>query len=385
MTIRWAEGFEYGSTTLTEFFDSGSSGGAQETTITSHSDYAWRFNMSAASGQLRAEGTRDPWWANATVSGWLQFQIYITTLPTSGNDFYLWRDVDNNITRFSGRLNDAGNIEIKPEGGAYNASAGALVTGKWYTINVEWRTGVVGTVIATERDTGTEIINHSNGFNGGEWSGGIGTTFIDIGPWATSTGNLVFDNVLLADTADPFIDTGANYTINVLKPNGTGNLDAWTGSNADVDDLPHDSTTTERTFVNPGANQDFTNDVEGSTTMSPGIDALVGVDVHAWVRINSTGNSQNMNLIQSDGINNLYSGNYALGDSGPTTYIREFAWHRALAPDGGAWTVADIDNFEAGVRVGGIFGSHTDSCTAVSAHVLYKVKVPSGTQAIIIA
>ncbi len=375
MAIIWLDGFEVGDA---DGFVA-KSGGAIETTTVSKSVYAWRMNVAAATAYLEIDAPgKSPWWSEGEGTRWLTFHIYIDSLPGSSQSYYLWQTLTGAIERGVAWLDENGKVNIKSEGGTAVVSSGALTTGKWYTVSFHKTNSTHSRCLVRERDTGTEIIDVS----ATSGTSDRGMDDVKIGPLSTSTGNVVFDNFVMDDANDPHTALGADFTINALVPNATGGENDFTGDWDDVNEIPHDSTTTERTET---AAQNFTDDVEASALLAHGVDSIEAVATVAYVITNTTGSSYNLNLRMREPSTTVASGNYGIGDGGPTSYTRGFTFVRTTSPLGSAWTTAILDTIEVGCGRSTSGSARTMSVTHVSAHVLFKVLPRGGTQAIIIA
>lgn len=363
MAVVWFEGLETGD-------DDGVisvSGGAIETVVTSRSAYAWRANVSAATAFLQVGTSRNPWWGQAEVAGYLTFHMYITTMPGAGENYYLWRTIAVSITRGEVYIDgDDSKVYVKSEGGTAVGSTGTLEAGKWYTVTIYKATGAHTRCWVRDRSTSTEIIDVVANSGSNDRS----PADVYIGPWSSSTGNVVFDNIVFDSANDPYDALGDNYTIEALLPDGVGTDDDWTGAFTDVDDLPHDGTTTERDETDA---QNFTQTCQDVSSLSFGASTIVSVMSYAYAITNATGSSYNFRCRMREGGSAVNSGNYTIGDSGPTTYTRGFAFIRNTSPAGSTWTDTILNTIETGAGRSTSGLGRTCSVTAVSLHVLYVI------------
>jgi len=196
------------------------------------------------------------------------FHFYIGALPNAGTIYRLIGcNRSGNGTSYA-NLKEDGKIDVfNFNAGTAATSTGVLSVGTWYVgtffIN---RSGQLR-FIARSRDTGVTVLDITHGTNLGADS------WIDvkIGPEAASRGQVYFDNwVIEGDNTQANIDDPVNllttrYTIGLLMPISDGFYNAWSGSYADVDEVPHDDGTTYREGTVNG--QMFTQGLQSITSL----------------------------------------------------------------------------------------------------------------------
>ena len=383
MTIKWFEGFETGDALGMDTEAGMPDTGTIETAVTSKSSYAWRMNVTDGRQAVEWRSEKDPWWSDGAGGGWIMFQIYITTLPGAGEYYYIFYLSTNNVTRYSGRITSTGEIELKAQAGSFVAATGTLETGKWYTVSIKSFSGQAAKIRVSDRDSGTNVIDHTATFNGTDFGGGvnprhgIGPDGMRFGAGNNSTGNAVFDNIVYDDADDPYLTLGDNYTIEALKPNAAGPNDSWTGDYTDVDDIPHDGTATERTRTTLGS---FTQECEDSSALSYGIESIESVMSYVYAKTNVALSNYAFSCLMREGGTTARSSDYNIGDPGLTDYTQGFSFIRNTSPDGSAWTPSVLDIALVGARRTSSGLGRTCSVTAASLHALYTVTSAGGNR-----
>lgn len=356
------------------------SGGALETSIVSLSRAAWRWNVSAGTGYVTFKpvgAATDGTWPAGTVGYcWISFHLYIATLPGGANRYYLFRTTDTAINRRSVSINSSGNIEVRGEGspGAVEAtSAGALATGRWYVVSIRSIYGASNYVycVVRDRDTGATVAEAT----------GTSTTdtfnqTVQIGPYFTSTGDCIFDNLCcvysgtLANVGDPVSFLTTRHAVGTLVPDIDGYYDDASNDYSYVDEIPIDSDTSYRAITGAsGAVKGFTQGFAPTTTLAAAVGAIYGMSATIYARATTTGVNARIRL-------RVGATDY---DSAETTdlpsalpYACRFKNWLTNPYTLSDWQVSDIDGSEAGC-----FRESSNAnevrCTAVYCDLLYSV------------
>jgi hypothetical protein len=251
-------------------------------------------------------------------------------------------------------LSNAGNLTLG--GGTGSAT---LQTGQWYLIEVKCvRNGaselrVNGISASTATAANTDDPN-----------------FVLVGLFGVSgTGDVYFDDIALRD--DDWVGQGP---CNILKATGNGYYTDWTGSYADVDEVPHDSDTTYITSSTVGHAETVT--IEDVATV--GAWGPVAVKPYSICRRDPAAGSFVPKVrVRSGGvdwdaaqvsISSAYTQVAPILNTDPATSA--------------AWTPEAIDNLEVGILNG---AAGTGRCTSLSAMVWCTGNLPPsvvGTPAI---
>lgn len=220
--------------------------------------------------------------------------------------------------------------------GAVTAAATGPATGTWYRVEVKVGTGtsaplelkIDGTVAAT---TATANLTANN------------TTRVALGqPSAAATmASFYYCDFCWDDAGYPGDGRGI-----ALYPTGAGTYSAWTGSYADVDDIPPATGSHIEAAGNPG---DISSFALKDTGLGSGT-TINGVKHYMTATWAASGPPVIAAFVRSGGTD-------AVGpDITPDTSWGVFQWVLATNPAGGAWTPAALDAAEAGAKYTGSSG-----------------------------
>jgi hypothetical protein len=364
------EGFDHFETLQHE----SQSGGASETTIVRYSKGAWRWNVSGATGNKRFHSTVTANGVGSTIgfsSWWVAFALYITTLPGAGQNYWVMEFFNSSAAlRLELALNENGNLRMRTFGASFENASANLSTGKWYIVELHHVQATTDEMTIYDGDTGEVVatLAHSAPVN-------TNPALVSFGPRQTSTGNCVFDNLVWeADDSDANIDSPVDlltfrYAVGTLVPTAVGFYNDWTGTFADVDEIPNDGDTSFRDRVT-GSVGTFTQDMEDTTELAAPVLAVHGVTSGARFR-NSTGSGGSPQILLRSGATDSATGGQSIG----TSYTWRWKLH-AVDPDTAvAWTVPGVDAVQIGMFKN---VNETCRCTMCSASVLYSVSPPGG-------
>ena len=344
-----------------------------ETTEVYNSAYSYKMNVSNSTKYMSYEtsgfGANGDWDATDVGFAWFSFHLNVTALPGAGQYLYLGlvqRQGGNETS--SWRITENGNFEQKIHGGAYTASAETISTGVWYQVSLSARANITGGTSQVVRvaDDDTELINdvqntpnHTNIFR------------YHIGAWANSYGTMYIDNLIIegssadANIDDPYNATGSSYTMRLLTPDATGDEDAaaWGGSHTDIDEIPHDGSTTEELNTTSAGNFLKTmSDVSGFAEI---IVAVIGVQSICFVR-GFSGSVTGHTRMKIGATTDVTTGRNFNGLSGePNCKVYQ------TNPDtAAAWTTAEVNDIQLGFgKTTGTFGL---GVTAAYAEIVYS-------------
>ena len=353
----------------------GSTAPTIETSIVSYGRAAVRWNLAAALASLRIYSERlgdGTWVDDATPEEgvWMSFHLYITTLPGAGQFYYLCRTGDAGVNpRAALRINGTtGFLEVFSDGaGTWQAGTVALSTATWYVVSFKSIQSTAPIGIVRNRDTGATVDSKTHGTALGA---GTIARYIEIGPYTTSTGNCVFDNWVVeshataANIDDPVNDLGTRYACGLLLPTAAGFYNAWTGTFADVDDVPHDDSATYRSEAT--ANDAFTQGLAPTSSLAAQV-SIVKASMHFAFLIATGANTNCYIRLRSGGTD---------ADGASTTDLPTGAYTcrqllRTTDPaTSSAWTVSGVDSAEVGVVN---IDNLEARCTLLGLEVLYSV------------
>lgn len=234
---------------------------------TSYVTDAWKSNVAA---EFAMSNTRAGWYQWDQQSNWntgstqinwttganryASWHIKFTSWPGSGQYHALYAEYGNAQWRAIIRVNESGQVEIRDESTIRDTSA-ALELDQWYCFDFRRATEQVWIEIYTVPDE--ELVDSIYS--------GAGSTFyspnqlhsIVWGPGnsvngaggGVSYGTSIWDNWLLSSNERPSETIGTkDYCIDrgLVNGQGTYNDADWTGTYADVDEVPPDNSTTYR-------------------------------------------------------------------------------------------------------------------------------------------
>lgn len=302
---------------------------------------------------------------------WDSFHFYIETLPGGGQYYYLTEHYRaSGAMRIAVRIDSAGTIGLyQADAGTWLTGGTALQTGTWYVLSVYNGPGlgsVYPKIVVRLRDTGATVtsVTHTG-------SSTLGSATIRVGPSTASYGSIVFDNFVHEGSStasaidDPVNLMSTRYAVGIQTAAGQGSHSAWTGDYTDLDDLPHDGTSTQISVA--------TTPTRESVTLTPtsAFPFKVGI-IHAikpeGLRASGTRATQlsaiSSGTEQSTGTERTPGASYVW-----TGMVKTTDWGASSAP----WTQSAVDSLEVCIRTGG--GSGTGYCTALYNEVLYTVGV----------
>lgn len=359
-TYTWWDGLEVGNGS---FWTTSGVGALETGLVSTGSRYAWRFNVAAQVSYLQRGNTEDNDWASA--------HIYFAALPASGQFLYLCSILGlSSIVRGAVRLNGTtGFLEVYSQvTGTWEADSLSytVLTGKWYVLSMFCSNvaGQFNKFTLYDRDSGAILATKTHSSRGS-----TGLIAVQFGPYASSNGDVVFDNMVLeADPTatnidDPVNDLTSRYGTGLILPIGTGFYDAWSGTYADVDDAPHDVDVTFRSLG--GASGAFTQAFKSLATMPSQATYVAALGIWAVRRNLSAGNGNVVVRMRSGGTD---SDDVAV-DPG-ATYTNGFRFRQLDPATSQKWTLAAADDVEGGVNR--TTTANTTRATAVYLIVLYS-------------
>ena len=372
-TIRQIWGFEDQQTT--RFYAVSGTAPPFDTTTASNSRRAVKWDGSAASvpGYLQfARGftAAGAWDTTTQTHWWSSFHIYLTSLPVAGQNFYLGLSVFSGGTTASAVFVDsAGTVWIYNGTTATSESAlGTLSAGVYYVVSHRISRNSTIEVVVRNRATTATVASKQH-------SGNIANTaliYYLLGPSAASRGICSFDNFViecddtLANIADPVLLMGTNFAVGLLGPTAAvGTYDAWTGTNADVDEYPQDGNTSFRSV--PGTLVAFTAPLFHTSTLITQVGTIYATQHFAYCRESAGGTTCQLRIrsatTDSDSANfepifsaTVYTPVQLLLILDPAT--------------ASSWTASALDAAEVGIER--VDATDTSFCTEVGLEVLYN-------------
>ncbi len=294
---------------------------------------------------------------NAYVTAWL----YIATLPAADSEEIL-RVAAGGALKAALRIASDGTLSLYDQSGGGLVAAGATVlsTGRWYEIRL---------LVGTESGFGASDAPYSLAIDGAaEFSGsngslaeGVGTR-VYAGKVTNRNGQSIdvyWDDLVVDDAA-----FCANPRVVRLDVDGAGNYTAWTGTSADIDDVPHDSDTTYLASSTSGQAETGALETLGN---AGGQHAVKSVKAIAIVR--DEGGSSSLKLRLRSGSTDSDT---TAADPG-STYVARCAYHATDPATGATWATDAL----IGVEVGVVNNANVAvRCTAACAMVLFVPVVP---------
>ena len=208
-------------------------------------------------------------------------------------------------------------------------------------------------------------INGATEFSGTMQFGGAGATAVAfyLGKVNNKNGQSVdfyYDDVAVSNSG--WVGHGK---VSILKPNGAGSYTDWTGTYADVDEVPHDSDTTYLTSSTSGQAETVALD----SAATSGVDGAIGT-VKAVAIVRDEGGASAIQVRLRSGTTDSDT---TSADPG-TSYVALCKMYDVNPADSAAWESADIDGIEAGVENN---ASVAARCTAIYAMVWSTGQVAS--------
>jgi len=345
--LYWIYGFEDGDGPA-RVRTSGGTAPSYSTAIHKNSKVAAYWDGSAGlvngylePGVILADGS---WNFSGLDYEWLTFHMYIDSLPTAGQYFYIYIRYRNVGATYNILvLNENGLLGVYNDNGATTEwSASGLYPGRWYCISFQMYKS--GPLKAIARDMGGDTVTSvTHSLN----TTGTAVLASRFGPVANSRGKVYFDNLVWemdaasANIDDPFNLLGADYAVGQLAPIGVGNYNDYTGTFADVDEYPNDGDTTYRAETTGGLTR-FTQTLAQETSLWRRVGTISAVQ-HFIRERNLGGTCNTRQLIRSGGSDSI---NTALNVG--TSYIPR---HYLLTLDpatAAAWTISALNAVEVG-------------------------------------
>lgn len=321
--------------------------------------YALKSNPTATTGGVDMRGL--------SASGF-SADLDASTVYSSVSFYYVGNpSVDQNVLGYINSasvnlarliLTTSGQIQAQYWNGADAAtsvgSAVSLTPNTWYTLElaaintttpgsstVEWRlNGVVQATLGslTIRSANRDI----------DW--------VRLGAGAAVTSETYYDDFAISNSAYPGIGR-----VHVLKPRAAGNNTAWTGTNVDVDEVPHDSDTTYISHSAGGA-ESYLLDTAASVGIGGDIKVVKSVGI-----VRDEGGASSMALfIGAFGIGAERFNSYL--DHG-ATYVTTARLDETYPSGSAAWTTTNLDNTVIGLNA---------TAVAVRATALYAMVWSTG-------
>jgi len=326
MTLLAFTGFETG--TLVETATIGGSPDVQSS-VKRSGDYSLRSNAAAGQVMLRgltAEGK--PAELGRTAATYYSIWIRVDTLGAGARNPMLVRNSGGSSVAFV-NLSAGGVITA---GGATTSATAATITpndGVWHRLDLMVLSNGASTISVDSGSAQTFTANN------------LTQDRLIVGGDSADTQVWYIDDVVIDDAGFP----GSDYSIHRMDIDGAGTYTAWTGTYADMDEVPHDSDTS---YVNSTG----TSGAETGTLESA---ASAGI---TWTprAVKSVAILKEASSTTTLAAVRLRSGSTdsdsTAADVGGTTYVAFQKLH-VLNPDTSAdWTLAALDSLEVGVVKG---------------------------------
>jgi len=298
------------------------------------------------SGSIGSTGTGGPL---SAADIWLGCRLRIAAAPASGSERILIVETSALARKLSVLLRSDRRLELADSTDAVLATgATVLAAGRWYHIGVRCGTGTSAQYElridgATELSGAGNLASSSVGYVVLGKNGDIGGGSIDV----------CYDDVVIDDAGWPPAGRVAR-----LAPRGAGAYSAWSGSYADVDEVPNDGDVTYISTSAPGAST-FALDSAATAGIAGQIAA-----VKALATVRDTGGASQLAVRLRSGTTD--------SDTGWSDPGASYTWRAKLATTdpatGQDWTLAAIDTIEAGVAAN---AAVEHRCTTVCAMVLW--------------
>jgi hypothetical protein len=266
------------------------------------------------------------------ASLWVRFYVRIGTLPASDSEEFFC--FTNSITyKLSGRVHSDGSVSLWDTAGSQLAAtaAGKVTTGQWYRIEVLCGTGATANyelkIDGTSVLSGTGDLFTSN------------SQYVRLGKFTnrnSQTVDFYYDDVRIDDAGFP----GAGQ-VEMMLPDGAGNYTAFTGTYADVDDVPHDSDTSYLTSSTSGDAETVTLESAATAGVSGTINSVKAVAI-----VRDEGGASAIQLRLRSGSTDSDTTNNDPGSS----YTARCNVFDTDPADSSAWTTAKLDALEVGVE-----------------------------------
>jgi hypothetical protein len=354
----------------------GTTNPAQYTADTFLSDACYRFNFSSTNGYLllpsggaqAGSGLNTDDWNVDGDSQWVGFHFKVrTSLPSDNTNFATF--TASGLTNTDFRFMNDGTIDIVHNSGT-DSSTGTISADTWYACAITAGRNSPIRIIVKNPDTGSTVIDKTAGSNHPN-----NLSNVVVGPNQNETVDLLIDNVIACceteagQTGNPFDVYGARWVIYSLSPSGAGTRNQQdTGTYADVDELPHDSSTTIATEGTTGhrmtvAMSDFAPDTGEIAAVMPILCSEGSQDVDVSMYIGST--------------------DYDSGTAQHPASYKTREWLTLVNPDtAAAWTTSDLTSLEVGFQKAGGVGTH--DVTGIHLEYLCEQAAPSGNQMILV-
>ena len=285
-------------------------------------------------------------------SGWFGTRVWIVTLPAASEEPIA---AVNNI--FAGmmaelRITSGGILKLYDSVLTLQATGTrVLAAGQWYWLTVKVGMGNPGPYEV--------YLNGTLEFSGtGNMTAMNAGAFL-LGKTTNRNGQSVdyyFDDVQLDTAAHP-----TPACIARLDVTGAGNYSQWTGTYADVDDVPHD---TDSTYLTDAVSGDVSSFVNEGLATSGITGQIVAVRTSAFVRDEGNANARTQILLRSGATDD-----YTTSNRPGATYTLRTKVYTTDPNTGAAWTLAGLAAAEVGVKNAAAYAVR---CTQLSLQVLYR-------------
>lgn len=307
------------------------------------------FGSYAANGTVQALGLAD---------GYATFHFRGDTFPASGDEIICRICSGSSTRKMDLNLRSDGKLELYDRAGALvGTGTTVLSTGQWYRIAIRAGNGAAA-------NYAIYIARDGESFGAAELSGTCdqaATAFdrVQLGKAAnksTQTMSMYFQDLVVDDA-----QIWPHFHMGIALPRAAGSQTGWTGTYQDVDEFPHDNTTTEINSATSGQRESCLM-TSGADLGITNMDAINAVS-EACIRVGDGVNEAHQlefisgaSTTQTTGVN--LTASYAMGQ-----------FLKLLDPNtAAAWTRDGYDAIECGVKANSAINTRV---TSIMAYVMY--------------
>jgi hypothetical protein len=381
MTIEMCDGWEFGANGMLQWSGSGSvdfetsttyrSHGAAKVTLVGGQSYSVPYcGVASGTGNWQPSTYLRDFYDSTSYEIRSVFHMYISDLPSTSYVFHLYGEYGNAQYRNRIYINPDGTIGFY-NNGSTSSSTWSLSTDQWYCVEI-YRSGGSGgasqmTLTAWSVPDQTLVGTKQSG----AWVANGNESTCYLGSPLGGDGTVIFDNWVysLDDGVSPLTDLDTkDYCIDRLSVNGQGvyNDSDWSGTYADVDDIPYDDATSYRRISGSTQTGYFSCTVEFIPAVA--VDSIVAVQY--WVRHRhptGTAATQRRGLLRS-GSTDSFSAGYNTATSSWNSFGGIFFNDPNTST---TWDASDLSSIEVGYdRYTVPITANQKDVTAIGAYVL---------------